>query len=161
LVPLMVSVKVCAPAIIELGVKLVIVGLGGLTVNAVPAEDPPELVAIMLAVPAAAIRLAGTDAVICVALIYVVVSEAPPQLAVEVEVKFAPLMVRVKAAPPAIVADGLKLEMVGGRVMLVTAAKAVPLAVPELVIRPEMVGGGLPETADLLVVPLAELDTAV
>jgi hypothetical protein len=84
-----------------------------------------------------------------------VVSAAPLQLAVEVEVKFAPLMVRVKADPPAIVADGLKLEMVGGSVTLVTAPKAVPLALPELVIRLEMVGGGLLEAVAPKTAPLA------
>jgi hypothetical protein len=65
----MVRVKFCAPAIIELGAKLEMVGGEGLTVKEVPVEVPPAFVTVTLAVPAAEIRLAGTDAVNCVALI--------------------------------------------------------------------------------------------
>ena len=68
LVPLMVSVKAALLATVEVELRLVMVGGGGLMVNVAPAEVPLTLLTVMLAVPAVAIRLAGTAAVNFVAL---------------------------------------------------------------------------------------------
>ena len=67
-VPLMVSVKAAPPATAVVGFRLVMVGGGGLTVKAVPAELPLTLLTVTLIAPAVAIRLAGTAAINCVAL---------------------------------------------------------------------------------------------
>ena len=61
--PLTVSLKAAPPAVAELGLKLVMVGGGGMIVNVDPFEVPAVVVTVMLAVPAVAIRLAGTAAV--------------------------------------------------------------------------------------------------
>ena len=114
-VPLIVRVKAAPPAVTELGLKLAIVGGGGgLMVNVDPAEVPPGVATVTLAVPAVAIRLAGTAAVSCLALTNVVVRAVVPQAAFAPETKFVPLIVRVKAAPPAVAELGLKLAIVGG-----------------------------------------------
>jgi hypothetical protein len=68
LVPLIVSVKAGPPAFAELGFRFVIVGGSGMMVNVAPADVPPAVVTVTLAVPALAIRLAGTLALSCVAL---------------------------------------------------------------------------------------------
>ena len=72
-VPLMVSVNAAPPATAVVGLRLVMVGLGGLTVNVAPVEVPPEVVTVTLAVPTFAISVAGTAAVSTVALLNVVV----------------------------------------------------------------------------------------
>jgi hypothetical protein len=64
----MVSVKVAPVATVEVELRLVIVGGGGLTVKAAPAELPLTLLTVTLAALTAAIRLAGTVAVNFVAL---------------------------------------------------------------------------------------------
>jgi hypothetical protein len=64
----MVSVKVAPVATVEVELRLVIVGGGGLTVKAAPAELPLTLLTVTLAALTAAIRLAGTAAVNWVAL---------------------------------------------------------------------------------------------
>jgi hypothetical protein len=61
-VPFTVSVKAGPPAVAEFGFKLVIVGRE-LIVKVAPAEVTPDSVTVMVTVPAAAIRLAGTAAV--------------------------------------------------------------------------------------------------
>src|ERR1019366_3395121 len=114
LVPLIVSVKAGPPAFAELGFRFVIVGGGGLMVNVAPADVPPAVVTVTLAVPAAAIRLAGPGAVRLVALPNVVVSAVVPHFAAAPETKFVPVIVRVKAAPLAVAELGLKLVIVGG-----------------------------------------------
>lgn len=58
------------------------------------------------AVPAVAMSLAGTAAVNCVALPNVVVSATPFQCTAEVLMKFVPVTVSVKAAPPALAEEG-------------------------------------------------------
>ena len=68
MVPLMVSVKVAPVARVEVELRLVMVGGGAFMVNVVPAELPLTLLTVTLAVPALAIRLAGTAAVNWVAL---------------------------------------------------------------------------------------------
>ena len=63
-------------------------------------EELPALT-VMVADPDEAIRLAGTEAVNCVALTKVVGRAALFQSTIELEVKPAPLTRRVKAAAPA------------------------------------------------------------
>ena len=83
-------------------------------VNVDPTEVPPVVVTVTLAVPVDAIRLAGTAAVSLFALTNVVASAVVPHCTVAPETKFVPLIVRVKAAPPAVAELGLKLAIVGG-----------------------------------------------
>ena len=61
--PLTVKVKAAPPAVAEEGDKLPIVGANALTVNVAPEDVPAEVVTVTVAVPAVAIRLAGTAAV--------------------------------------------------------------------------------------------------
>lgn len=111
--PLMVMVNAW-PAIAEVGFRLVIVGGGDVIVNAAPDEMPPAVMTVILAVPAVEIRLAETAAVSFVALTYVVFNALLPHLAVEVNVKLLPLIVSVKAAPPAVAKLGLRVVTLGG-----------------------------------------------
>lgn len=114
-VPLIVRVKADPPAVVEAGERLVIVGGAPLMVNVAPADVPPELVTVTVAEPGAAIRLAGTTAVNCVELTYVLAKAVVPHCTVVPESKFAPLMVRVNAALPAVAVAGERLVIVGGR----------------------------------------------
>jgi len=71
LAPLMGSVKAAPPAVAVEGERLVMEGAGvgaALMVKVAADEVAPETVTVTFAVPAAAIRLAGTVAVSCVAL---------------------------------------------------------------------------------------------
>ena len=84
-------------------------------VKASALEVPPSPVTVTLAVPAAAMRAAGTAAVNWEALTKVVVSGAPFHCTLELAGKLAPVSVRVKAAPPGAAELGLRLarEAVG------------------------------------------------
>jgi hypothetical protein len=67
-------------------------------------EAPPPgagLVTVTASVPVEAMLEAGIAAVSCVELTSVVVGAAPPKLTVEDATKFVPVIVSVKAAPPA------------------------------------------------------------
>jgi hypothetical protein len=61
--------------------------------------------------PAEAIRVAGTEAVSCVALTKVVASVVPFQFTVAPETKLVPFTVSVNAPPPGAADAGLRLEM--------------------------------------------------
>lgn len=63
-----VSVKLPLPCMTEVELRLVIVGAGCKIVKVAAEELPPAVVTVTLAVPAVAIRLAGTTAVNWVAL---------------------------------------------------------------------------------------------
>jgi hypothetical protein len=92
-----------------LGPALVTVKLSGL-------EVPPPgagLVTVTADVPTEAMLEAGMAAVNCVELTNVVVGTAPPKLTVEDERKFVPLIVSVKAAPPATALFGEIVVIVG------------------------------------------------
>jgi hypothetical protein len=78
-------------------------------VNVSAPEVPPAGVGVNTvteAVPAVAMSLAGTAAVNCVALSGVVTSATPFHFTVEVLMKFVPVTVRVKPAPPAVAEEG-------------------------------------------------------
>jgi hypothetical protein len=90
------------------------------TVNVAAADVAPLglFTTVTLAAPGEAIRAAGTAAVSWLALTVVVVNAVVPHFAVAPETKFAPLIVSVKAAPPAVAQLGLKLVIVGGGLMV-------------------------------------------
>jgi hypothetical protein len=106
--------KAAPPAMAITGLRLAIVGGCGLMVKVVPEEFPLMSLTVMLTVPVLAIRLAGTAAVNCDALAKVVASAVVPHIAVEVEVKFVPLMVSAKPLPPAYAEAGFSEAVVGG-----------------------------------------------
>ena len=104
-VPLTVKVMPELPAFAVFGLRLAIAGAGLLMLKVCTAVTPPPGVGaktVTCAVPALARSLAGICAVNCVALTKVVVRSLPFQRTLEVETKFAPVAVRVKAAPPTI-----------------------------------------------------------
>jgi hypothetical protein len=144
--PLMVRVNAGPPAVAEAGLRLPIVD-AGLTVNVAGAEVTPPVVTVTPGVPAAAISKAGTVAVSLVALLVAMVSGVPPKLTVEAEVKFAPLIVKVNDAPPAVAEFGLRLPMVDAGLMVnVEPGEVTPpvltvtLAVPAAEIKPAATG---------------------
>jgi hypothetical protein len=73
------------------------------------------------AVPAVAIKEAGTVAVSCVAETNVVASGLPFQFTVEVETKFVPFTVNVNCGPPAVAQVGLSALMVGLALIVITS----------------------------------------
>ena len=87
------------PGVIEMPV--------GLIVKLTAFETAPPPAAVMLALPAAAIRFAGTVALNCVALMDVVASGEPFHCTVAPETKPVPVTVNVKAAPPAVAEIGV------------------------------------------------------
>jgi hypothetical protein len=91
-------------------------GIGLLMENVIVPDVPPPgagLVTVMLVEPALTMSVAGTCAVICVPLTKVVVSAVPFQLITDAATKLAPVTVRVKAAPSAVVFEGERDEIVG------------------------------------------------
>jgi hypothetical protein len=74
---------------------------------------PPGLTTVMLALPAEAIKLAGTVAVNWLALTKLVESGVPFHSTVDPDTKFAPLTVRVKEGPPAGALMGLMVLISG------------------------------------------------
>jgi hypothetical protein len=106
-VPLTVRVKAAPPAVAEVGEMLDTDGTGlgvALTVNVCAFEVPPPgvgLNTVTVAVPVAAMSLAGIAAVNWVEETKVVARADPFHRTTEPLMKFVPLTVRVKAAPPA------------------------------------------------------------
>src|SRR5208283_1299535 len=85
-------------------------------VKLIALEVPPPgagLVTVTAGVPVEAMLAAGMAAVNCMELTKVVAGADPPKLTVEAATKFVPLIVRVKAAPPATVLSGEIVVMVG------------------------------------------------
>ena len=79
-------------------------------------EVPPPgagLVTVTASTPVEAKLEAAMAAVNCVELTNVVVGAAPPKLAIEAATKFVPLIVSVKAAPPATAVFGEIVLIVG------------------------------------------------
>jgi hypothetical protein len=144
-VPFTVSVKAGPPAPVAAGFRLMMVGVGTVMGKLVDADGlPPVFVTVMPALPPLAIRLAGTEAVNCVALTNVVVSPVPFQFTTAPLRKLVPFTVSVNAGPPAGVVAGLRLVIVGvGMVIeklvdvdvLPPEFATVTLALPPLAIR--------------------------
>jgi hypothetical protein len=74
------------------------------------------LVTVTADVPVEAMLEAGMAAVNCVELMNVVAGTAPPKVTIEDATKFVPLIVSVKAAPPATTLFGEIVVIVGVRV---------------------------------------------
>src|ERR1039458_869341 len=148
LVPVTVRLKAAPPAVADLGLRLVIVGAPGLMVKVAAFDVPPVVVTVNLAVPGAAMSLAGTGAVSLIALRKVVVSALPFHFAVAPETKFVPLIARVKPGPPALAELGLKVVIVGVRGLIVKVAPGdVPLGVTTVTVAVPAVAIWLGETA--------------
>jgi hypothetical protein len=115
-VPLTVSVKPAPPTVTPAGESEVIVGTGLFTAKGEFADVPPPgagLVTVTLNEPAAAISAAAIDAVNCVALTNDVALAVPLKFTTEVETKFVPFTVSVKATPPFTALAGESEVMVG------------------------------------------------
>jgi hypothetical protein len=87
---------------------------------------PHGFVTVIEAVPAVAIRGAGTVAVSCVEEINVVASAVAFHFTVEVETKFVPFTVNVNCAPPAVAQVGLS-ELIVGTALIVITSVALPV----------------------------------
>ena len=93
----------------DFGLKSETTGGGVVVVKVCPSEVPPPgagLKTVTWAAPTAAIRLAGTCAVSCVAEINVVMRFVPFQLTTEMGMKLVPFTVSANAAPPAVAVLG-------------------------------------------------------
>jgi hypothetical protein len=78
--PLTVKVNAGTPSIAALGLRVVKVAAGGLTVSGAGLETAPfRLTSVMAAMPATSNRLDGTNAVTCVVLTSVVANDNPFQ----------------------------------------------------------------------------------
>src|SRR5439155_13490573 len=105
---------------------LVITGVLAI-VNVTPVDVPPHGVTTVIdAVPAVAIRAAGTVAVSCVEETNAVVSAVPFQFTVEPETKFVPFTVKVNCAPPAVAQVGVG-ELIVGTALIVITSVALPV----------------------------------
>jgi hypothetical protein len=100
-VPFTVRVNWALPAVVELGLIEVVVGIGLSIVNVcgfdVPPGPPPPagVTTVTWAVPLVVTSAAGTTAVSCVEETKVVVRGEPFQFTFDVEPKFVPFTVRV------------------------------------------------------------------
>jgi hypothetical protein len=133
-VPVTVSVKAAPPAValageIELSVGL---GFGALIVNVCAPEVPPPgagFDTVTDAVPAEAMSAAVICAVSCVLLPNVVARWLPFHCTTDELMKFVPVSVSVKAAPPAVALDGeieLSVGLGFGAVMVNVLAVDAP-----------------------------------
>jgi hypothetical protein len=155
-VPLTVSVNAAPPAAAVFGFSDVIVGGGAVMVKDAPFETVPPEETVTVAVPAAAIKLAGTAAVNCVALPKVVVRVAPFHRTTAPEAKPVPLTISVNAAPPATAVFGFSDVMAGGVEELttnvtITVTEAAPDADMEML--PVYVLGFKPQNTDTPMAP--------
>jgi len=106
---------------------LVITGVAAI-VNVTAPDVAPQLTTVTDAVPAVAIREAGTVAVSCVDETNVVVSAVPFHFTLEIAAKFVPFTVKVNPRPPAVAQVGLSELMVGGATIVnVTGFDAEPV----------------------------------
>jgi hypothetical protein len=107
---------------------LVITGVAAI-VNVCAFDVPPHGVTTVIdAVPAVAIRAAGTVAVSCVDETNVVANAVPFQFTVEIAAKFVPFTVKVNCGPPAVAQVGLRELIVGVALIVnVTAFDGWPL----------------------------------
>jgi hypothetical protein len=111
----------------------VITGVAAI-VNVTAPDVAPQLTTVTGAVPAVAIREAGTVAVSCVDETNVVVSAVAFHFTVEVETKFVPFTVKVNCGPPALAQVGLSELIVGGA-PIVNVSGPVPVPLPLVALR--------------------------
>jgi hypothetical protein len=109
---------------------------------------PPGFTTATLAVPGEAVRLAGTEAVNCVALTNTVESAEPFHCAVDPGTNPEPLTVRVNAGPPAIAELGLKLLTVGVGTLIVIARACGAEMLPTLSLTVTLKLNGLPTAVE-------------
>ncbi len=142
--PVTVRVKAAPPAVAVAGASELITGAGLLIVKVSPGDSPPPgagLKTVMLAVPAAAMSVAGIAAVSWVSETKVVRRSAPFQRTTAPLAKPDPFTVRVKAAPPAVAVAGESEVIAGAGLLMVKVSpgdspppgaglKTVTLAVP-------------------------------
>jgi len=106
---------------------LVITGVLAIeSVTAVDVAPAQGFATVIDAVPAVAIRDAGTAAVSWVEETNVVVSAVPFQFTVEVETKFVPFTVNVNCGPPGVTQVGLS-ELIVGAALIVITSVALPV----------------------------------
>jgi hypothetical protein len=91
-----------------------------------------EFTTVIEAVPALAMRMAGTVAVSCVEETNVVASGVPFHFTIEVERKFVPITVNVNCGPPGVTQVGL-IELIVGLVLIVIIRVALPVYMHGLV----------------------------
>ncbi len=110
---------------------LVITGVLAIeSVTAVDVAPAQGFATVIDAVPAVAIRDAGTAAVSWVEETNVVVSAVPFQFTVEVETKFVPFTVNVNCGPPGVTQVGLSELIVGAALIVITSVALPVLQVP-------------------------------
>ena len=126
--PFTVKMNAGPPAAIEDGEILVMAGGAGAMVRLTALDAvPPAFAAVIWAVPACAIRLAGTTAVTCVELTKVVKAVLLKKIVAPAR-KLVPETVKVKAGPPAVTVNGEMpvIAGVGGAIVRLTALEAAP-----------------------------------
>ena len=96
------------------------------SVTAVDVAPAQGFATVIDAVPAVAIRDAGTAAVSWVEETNVVVSAVPFQFTVEVGTKFVPFTVNVNCGPPGVTQVGLS-ELIVGAALIVITSVALPV----------------------------------
>jgi hypothetical protein len=97
-----------------------------------PVEFAPPELTVMLAVPALAMRLAGTGAVSWVELTNAVVSADPFHWMTALDAKLLPVTASVKAGPPAVAEFGLNVVIAGAALIVNCAGPDV--TPPELTV---------------------------
>ena len=136
---------------------LVITGVAAI-VNVCAVDVPPHgVTTVSDAVPAVAMRTAGTVAVSCVVETNVVANAVPFQFTVEPETKLVPFTVSVNCGPPAVAQVGLSELSVGIAPIVITSVcwalvlqgVAPLLAVIVTLVVPAVVG--VPEITPVLV----------
>jgi hypothetical protein len=111
-VPFTVNVKLGPPAVVALGVIALMTG-GAVTVNVTAFDPTPPDTTVTWAVPALAMRFAGTEAVNRLLLTNVVVSWVPFHCTAAADWNPLPFTVSVNAGPPAVAVVGEILLMFG------------------------------------------------
>jgi len=128
--PFTTSVHAAPPAVALEGVREVSCGAAFLTVKVKAFEPPPPgagFTTVIGTVAAVPISDAGIEAVTRMLLLYVVVRFEPFHCTVTPDTKRVPFTVKVKAAPPAVLKDGVSDVSTGtGLLMLKVAAPDVP-----------------------------------
>ena len=119
--PFTVSVNCGPPAEAHVGLSEPIVGTARI-VNVTALDVPPQgLNTVIEAVPAVAMRAAGTVAVSCVAETNVVARDVAFHFTVEPEAKLVPFTVNVNCGPPAVAQVGLSELIVGTALIVITS----------------------------------------